>query len=193
MPRSISTSFKESMADPSRNLVAMYVFEFGTGTYALWTGPGETTFNGLVFRAGGSVIDIAVFEESEDGSVPNMVLELSALPEKGITDDVLMRLFDEDWHMKRVTVMVGKYDPATGDVVEAAKFFGGRIEDAVFEEGQTSMIKANCASTSIDLSIPGGSYRNDATQRQIDPTDSSLVGIGTLNGAVKKDAKWGQV
>ncbi|MGJ8529812.1 hypothetical protein [Maritalea sp.] len=193
MARSISSDFKAKLADPSRNLVALYVFEFGTGTYALWTGSGQTTFNGLLFQSGGSVIDVDELEESSEGTVSRMVLKLSASPEKGITDDVLVRLYDEDWHMKLVTLMLGHLDRKTGLVVEASTLFRGRIEDAPFEESPNgAVITANCVSKSIDLSVPGGQYRNDATQKLIDPTDTSLVGIGTLNGAVKKDARWGQ-
>ncbi|WP_415158416.1 hypothetical protein [Maritalea sp.] len=191
MARSLSTEFQAVMNGDDRHLVALFTFEFAT-TYGLWTGAGEKLHNGVIYRAAGSVLDVDEIEESIDGSVGSMVLKLSALPEKGLTDDVLIRLFDEDWHMSNVAAQLGTIDPKTGAIIETTNLFRGRIEDASFDEDETSVITANCASTSIDLSVSGGLYRNDATQRQIDPTDTSLVGIGTLNGAIDKDARWGQ-
>jgi hypothetical protein len=192
MAISISAAFQTALEGDDREAVGLFVFEFGTGTYALWTGAGEMPYNGLTYKAGGSVIEISHIEEKANGSVGRMNLQLNADPEKGISDDVLIRLFDEDWHNKKVTLHLGLLDPDTGLIAHAMLKFRGRLEFAEYLEDDVNRIEATCASTSIDLSRSGGGYRNDSTQRLIDPDDTSLEGIGTLGGALEKDAKWGQ-
>lgn len=192
MALSISNEFQNALNAPDRHAVGLFVFEFGTGTYALWTGAGEINYNGLIYRAGGSLIEIEPIDQNADGSVGRLSMVLNADPEKGLTDDVLIRLFDEDWHNKPVLVQLALLDTATNQIAFAKVWFRGRLEFAEYLEGDVNRIEATCASTSIDLSRSGGGYRNDSTQRLIDPDDTSLEGIGTLGGALEKDAKWGQ-
>ncbi|WP_051213283.1 hypothetical protein [Maritalea myrionectae] len=192
MAISISTAFQTALDGDDREGVGLFVFEFGTGTYAFWTGAGEMPYNGLTYMAGGSVIEIDSIVEKANGAVGRMNLHLNADPEKGISDDVLIRLFDEDWHNKKVLVQYGLLDPDTGQIAHAMVKFRGRLEHAEYVEGEVNRIEAKCVSTSIDLSRSGGGYRNDSTQKLIDPNDTSLEGIGTLGGALEKDAKWGQ-
>lgn len=192
MAISISNDFQAALDAPDRHAVGLFVFEFGTGTYALWTGAGEKLYNGLIYRAGGSLIDLEPLEHNADGSVGRLALGLNADPDKGLTDDVLIRLFDEDWHNKPVTIQTGILDPATNEIAYSWVEFRGRLEHAELVEGEVNRIEAVCVSTSIDLSRSGGGYRNDSTQKLIDPNDTSLEGIGTLGGALEKDAKWGQ-
>lgn len=192
MAISISAAFQNALDADEREVVGLFVFEFGTGTYALWTGANEIMHNGLVYRAGGSLIEVGEIDQNVDGAVGRLELQLSADPEKGITDDVLVRLFDEDWHNKPVSIQTGLLDPETGQIAYSSVAFRGRLENAELVEGEVNRIEAVCVSTSIDLSRSGGGYRNDSTQKLIDPNDTSLEGIGTLGGALEKDAKWGQ-
>lgn len=180
-----------ALDDRSANLALLYTFEFAT-TYGLWTGKGETLHNGVWFRAGGSLIDPTVPAQSKGGAVSKMTLTLSSAAHKDISDDVLSRLFDEDWHMSRVSLQLATVDPAFSTILDAVMLFRGRIEHAELVKGPQSKIVAKCASIAIDLSRPGGLYRNDASQKRFDATDTSLEGIGTLNGAIQRESKWGQ-
>lgn len=192
MAISVSTAMQAILDDPHANLALLYTFEFAT-TYGLWTGQGEIPHNGLWFRAGGSVIDPGTPSQSVDGSVGRMTLSLSTATHKDITDDFLGRLLiNEDWHMKRITMQLATVDPAFSTILETTNLFRGRIEDVSLEKGKTSKLVAKCASTSIDLSKSGGLYRNDASQKRFDPTDRSHEEIGTLNGALQRESKWGQ-
>lgn len=192
MAKSLSVAMQNALDAGHRLQVALFTFEFGTGTYGLWTAEGEKSFNGVIYRAGGSLIDITEFEESLDGSVSQLQLRLSALPDKELTDDVLLRFFDEDWHLKPVTVQLGLLDPATLEIIEVKTFFRGRLESASFEEDPGSAIVVECNSTSIELSQAHGNIRNGGTQRLYDATDKSMDEIGSLNGAISRDTKWGQ-
>lgn len=192
MAKSLSTDFQNGLKSGSRTKVALYTFEFGSGTYGFWTAEGEKPYNGVIYRAGGSLIDVSHFEESLDGSVGQLELRLNALPEKGLTDDVLVRFFAEDWHLKPVTVQLGLIDPATAEIIEVETFFRGRLETSSFEEDPGAVIVAHCMSKSIELTLPGGNIRNGGTQRLIDPNDPSMDEIGSLNGALRRDRNWGQ-
>jgi len=192
MAKSLSVAFQNALTGNARYQVALYTFELGSGTYGFWTHEGEKPYNGVTYRAGGSLIEVGEIREALDGSVGQLELKMSALPEKGLTDDVLVRFYEEDWHLKPVTVQLGLMDPATAEIIEVQTFFRGRIEEAPFDEVPGAVLSLKCASTSIDLSIPGGLIRNGGTQKLFDPTDTSMDEIGNLNGQIHKDVNWGQ-
>lgn len=193
MARTISTDLRAALNDPARNMVALFTFEFGEGTEGLWTGAGEVEYSGVTYRAGGSVIDVSDIEQSADGSVGEMTLTLSEAPEKGLTTDVLVSLYDYTWHLKPITVQLAFRDPVTLEFVGVQTFFRGLMDEANYTEGPDSAkITAKCVSRSIDLSAAGNLYRNAATQARFDSADTSLNDIGTLNGALEKDSYWGQ-
>ncbi len=82
----------------------------------------------MTYRAGGSLIEVGEIREALDGSVGQLELKMSTLPQKGLTDDVLVRFYDEDWHLKPVTVQLGLMDPATAEIIEVQTFFRGRLK-----------------------------------------------------------------
>jgi len=192
MALSLSTPLQDALDDTEGNLVALLTFDFGT-VYGLWTGQGEITYNSVIYRAGGSLIELPEISENADGSVEELTLALSAAPDKGITPDVLAALFSETWHLRPVTIQIGLLDPDAGTLIGVFTKFRGRVEEASFIEGpDADRIEAKCSSVSIDLSVPGALYRNAATQTRFDAADTSLADIGTLNGAIEKEQYWGQ-
>lgn len=193
MAISLSPALQNALNNYERQAVVFVTFEFGTGTYGLWTGLGEISYNGIVYKAGASILDVSNIENNADGSVSELTITLNTDPGKIITSDILIQLYDEDWHMRPVTIQTGLIDPDTQALIGVQTFFRGRIEEAPYEEGlDGANIKARCVSRSIELSKAGNLYRNSSTQKRFDPTDTGLNGIGTLNGAVNKDIKWGQ-
>lgn len=193
MAHTIGTPFQNALDAYERYGVVLFTFAFGTGTYGLWTGPGEITYNGLVYRAGGSILEIDDIELNNDGSVAEFTLSLGAQPDKGLTNDVLATFYDEDWHLRPVTTQLAMVNPDTYQPYGVVTILDGFAYEAPLRKGrETNRIEARIVSKTIKLSEMGGKYRNDATQNEIDPTDTSLVDIGTLGGFVKRDLKWGQ-
>lgn len=193
MAINISPALQNALNSNQRNAVIFVTFEFGTGTYGLWTGLGQITYNGVLYQAGASILDVSNIENNADGSVSELTLTLNTDPGKNITSDILVQLYNEDWHMRPVTIQTGLIDPDTLALIGVQTFFRGRVEEAPYEEGpEIASIKARCVSRSIELSKGGNLYRNSSTQKRFDPTDTGLNGIGTLNGAINKDIKWGQ-
>jgi len=188
---SLSQAFLDAVKSPSRSAAVLLTFEFGTGTYGFWTGNGSRFYNGLKYSAGGSIFDISDIVQEGDGSVSELTIGLSTHP--GIGVEVLEDLYNEDWHLRPVTIQLAMLDPRTDQIVAIQNVFRGILDTAPFTESEgQAEIQARCLSKSIELSKGGNLYRNDATQDRYDPEDTSLETIGTLNGALKKELHWGQ-
>lgn len=193
MALSLSTAFRNAIQSSERYGAVLFTFEFGDGTYGLWTAEGERVYNGITYRAGGSVLELSDIEGNADGSVAECTLTLSTDPDKGLTDDILVTFYDSDWHNRPVTIEVAMMDPDTRAIVGSQILFRGIMAAAPYKENaDKSRIEALLSSKSIALSANGGQYRNDVTQKLLDATDNSLLGIGSLNGSISKDLKWGQ-
>jgi hypothetical protein len=193
MAFSISTQFQDALDAYERYGVVFFTFSFGTGTYGLHSGPGEIPYNGLTYRGGASVLNIGNIELQDDGSVAEFTISLSTSPEKGLTSDILSTFYDEDWHMRPVTVQLAMVDPDTYQPHGIVTILEGIIYEAPLKKGlKSAKIEGRIVSKTIRMSESGGKYRNTATQTLLDPTDTALVGIGNLGGFTEKDLKWGQ-
>lgn len=190
MAHSLSTQMRDALADYDRIGAILFTFEFGTGTYGLWTGGGEQEYNGVVYRDGGSVLEINNIELNDDGSVAEFTIALGVQPDKGLTSDVLATFYEEDWHLRPVTVQLAMVDPELLTIIGTITLLRGLIYQAPFKKG--SRIEGRIVSQTIRMSESGNKYRNASTQAQIDATDTSLVGIGTLGGFTTKELLWGQ-
>lgn len=193
MALTISNAFQNALDGYERYGAVFFTFAFGTGTYGLWTGPGSIPYNGLTYHGGGSLLEISNIELQDNGSVAEFNLSLSTAPSKGLTADVLATFYAEDWHMRPVTVQLAMVDPDTYMPYGIVTILDGLAYEAPLKKGpKSAKIEARIVSKTIRMSEAGGKYRNDATQVLIDPTDTSLEGIGNLGGFTEKDLLWGQ-
>ncbi len=193
MAQTISGPLQAALDDYQRYGVVLFTFEFGTGTYGLWTGPGEIEYNGLIYRAGGSVLDVSNIELTDNGSVAEFTLSLGTQSSKHLTADILSTFYDEDWHMRPVTVQLAMCDPDTYQPIGVITLLQGVAMQAPFKKGlKSAKIEGRIVSKTIKMSENGGKYRNNSTQLLLDATDTALVDIGTLGGFTTKDLLWGQ-
>lgn len=193
MALTLDTDFQDAIDNPERYGVVLFTFVFGSGTYGLWTASGERTIGGVVYKAGGSVLELSNITQAADGSVSSATLTLSTQPDKGLTSDILVSFYDEDWHNKPVTIEVGLFNPDTRVLVGTLPLFNGVMTSAPYTEGPNkASIMANLTSKNIELSGTGGAYRNAQSQKRIDPNDTSLANIGVLSSTITKSLKWGQ-
>lgn len=193
MPLSLSTDLQDALNSPERYGAVLFTFIFGTGTYGLWTASGEREIDGVVYRAGGSVLKLSNISQNADGSVSQCTLSLSTQPDKGLTADILTTFYDQDWHNKPVIIEPCLFDPDTRALIGRVTLFRGVMTSAPFTEakGQAS-IDAILQSRSVELSQNGGAYRNNQSQARFSATDTSLANIGSLNAQITKSLKWGQ-
>lgn len=190
MAHTISTAMEDALVDYERIGALLFTFEFGTGTYGLWTGGGEYEYNGIIYRDGGSLLEIGNIELNDDGSVAEFTISLGVQPNKGLTSDVLATFYEEDWHLRPVTVQLAMVDPDLLTIIGAITLLRGLVYQAPFKK--EARIEGRIVSQTIKMSEAGNKYRNDSTQQQIDNTDTSLIGIGTLGGFTTKKLLWGQ-
>lgn len=194
MAINIGTTLQNALDDPERYGVVLLTFILGTQTYGIWTGPGNITYNTVLYVNGGSLIEADDVEQNTDGSVVELTLKLGTHPDKGLSQDILETFYDEDWQFGRVIIQIALRDPDTGDIVGAVTLIRGVIVEAPETIGPNgAYIAARVTSQTIKQSESGGLYRNASTQKALDPDDTSLIGIGNLGGAITKDLKWGQV
>jgi hypothetical protein len=192
MALSLSPAVQAALSAGQGALAALYTFEFGSGTYGFWTGLGAKIHNGVTYHASGSVIEVSAIEQRNDGSVSELTISLAAAPDKGITPDVLEALYDEDWHLKPVTVQIAILDPDSYAIIGTQTLFRGIVDSAPYQRQPEARIEARCQSRAIDLTRPGNLYRNASTQKRFDATDRGLEGIGALNATLQRGIKWGQ-
>jgi hypothetical protein len=193
MALTIATPLQDALEAYERYGIALFTFNLGGVVYGLWTGQGEKTISGVTYRAGGSVIEFDDIDQNADGSVVEVTLKLSAQPDKGLTSDVIQTFYDEDWQFGRVHIQIGMQNPADESIFGLVTLIKGAITNAPWEQDLTTdSLEVVISSTAIRTAENGGKYRNQATQKAIDPSDTSLVGIGSLGGAIKKDLKWNQ-
>ncbi len=194
MAYDISTQLQEALDSPERYSAVFLTFVLGPETYGFWTGQGTITYNSIQYNNGGSLFELDDIQMDADGSTNECILSLSTSPDKGLTSDVLLAFYAEQWQFGRVTIQLAMLDPETGEPIGAITFIRGVIYEAPYKRGGSKeVISARVVSQTIKLSENGGIYRNAATQKRLDATDTALEGIGTLGGAVKKKLKWGQV
>lgn len=193
MAINISTDLQNALNNPERYGAVLLTFTLGSNVYGLYNGTSKLTYNTIDYYGGASVLEVDNIQEAADGSVSELVLRLNAQPDKGLTVDVLQSFYDEDWQFGRVHIQFGLLHPETGAPIGLTTLLKGSIFEAPLKKGPRGhLIEARVVSQSVKLSENGGRYRNSATQRLFDPTDTSMDGIGSLGGATKKELKWGQ-
>lgn len=193
MAFTLSTAFQNALDDPERYAAVLLTCTFGINVYGFWTGLGTITYNSVQYVNAGSIIELDEVDQADDGSVTEFHIKCSTSPDKGLTTDILTSFYDENWQFGKVVLQLVMQDPDTGDIIGALTLARGSIFEAPFIEGPSgTYIDARVMSNSIKMSESGGNYRNDATQKGFDGSDTSLVEIGTLGGAITKDLKWGQ-
>ena len=193
MAVTLSSLMYDALHNPERYGALLYTFSFGPNVYGLWTREGEKQYNGIIYRAGGSVLELDPIEFKTDGSVTEMNISLSAAPDKGLTVDILQTFYQEQWQFGQVSLQLALLDPNTLDPIGVIPIMNGVAQEAPYVQGDgQDKIVLRITSNTIKLSENGGSYRNNVTQRLIDPTDSGYEGIGTFGGNVSKGFYWGQ-
>lgn len=83
-------------------------FEFGTGTYGLWTGKGSITYAGLEYWAN-TIIEIEEATQSVGMSAIPLVIKLPA--KSGLTPDKLLLIEQEDYKNRPMIMFDFYFDP----------------------------------------------------------------------------------
>ncbi|OYZ75347.1 MAG: hypothetical protein B7Y12_12775 [Rhizobiales bacterium 24-66-13] len=168
----------------------MILFDFASGLYGFWTGAGTLTYAGLDYIGAGKLFDIEDLS-FEGGLAPSAVsIKLSAIPEEGLTPDVLASIESENYHQRPVTISRAYIHPDTRALLSVERVYRGYLDQMQhdLQVGGGATLTAMLESRSRDHTRVGHRVRSDADQRMIDPAD------GFFRHAPTADAKllWGR-
>ncbi|MGF7160123.1 hypothetical protein FHS85_001746 [Rhodoligotrophos appendicifer] len=168
----------------------MILFDFPSGFHGFWTGDGVFTWNGLTFNGTGSLLSVASIEERDDLGSVALEVRLRALPEAGLTGDVLAEIESEAYHQRPVTIYKAFFHPLTAALLSVSVRYRGTLDQIEHDEaadGEYTLIgRIECRSR--DHTRTGYRLRSDADQRLIDPDDG---GLRYAIGASRQQVYWG--
>jgi hypothetical protein len=179
-PTAVQTAFNNGQY----NLRRMFRFYTGSGVYGFWTGEGTLVHGGVTYYPG------ALFEVQEPSAAVGdqaepFSIKLAAIPEYGLSVDLLNQIDTEVWKGKAVTVLLAFLDPATGALLHVEATTEGYMDTLTKRFGGSSYeIEMKCETASLDSHRETTRLMSDRDQRRIDADDKGLRHGATA--AVKK-------
>ena len=168
----------------------MILFDFAAGFYGFWTGVGVLPYSGVDYIGAGKLIQIDGLSFEGGLSPSNVTVSLSAIPEDGLTVDVLATIEAEQYHQRPVTISRAYIHPDTRAVLSVERMYRGYLDQIThdLQAGGGATLTATLESRSRDHTRVGHRVRSDADQRLIDSSD------GFFLYAAVADAKflWGR-
>lgn len=162
----------EQLLDEGRIAIrGMVKFEFGTGTYGLWTGNYELAWGGVTFKPNQlmSVEERSLGTGLEAGSFK---IEHPAASDFGVTPDILAGIEQEDYKGRPVTIYEAYFDPDTRELLHVEPLDYGYCDtiDHVTEDGQMKLV-GNVLSGAIDNHRDGYRSASHEDQQLVAPGD----------------------
>lgn len=171
----------------------MLRFQFGSGTYGFIAGRSDPlTYLGVEYKPFG-LIEVSDLGggvgTTADGS---FTLTLAESREYGLTPDVLLRIEDEDYRDRRVTVMDAHFHPDTGELLQVETVARGYLDVIEHEADPDSgyVIIARCEGRQLDYSRKNGRVRSTPDQQRRAPGDKFFEHAGK---AGRVEVYWGRV
>jgi hypothetical protein len=155
---------------PSAELL---LFDLASGLYGFWNGRGPLVVNGVTYVGAASVLEVERIDSASDLSASPLQVKLRAVPETGLTSDILATIEDEDYKNAPVTLSIAYFNRDTGATSLVLPVWRGYIDTILHDEtpGGAYALVANLEPASIDHSRTGHETRSDEAQRRIDPDD----------------------
>lgn len=165
-------------------------FDFSSGTYAFWSGSGPLTWSGLTFQSSGSLLEISDIPASGDLSSQPVTVRIRAVPEQGLTPDLLASIENEIYHQRPVTIYIFIFDPDTRALVNVYRHYAGFLDklDHVEDEGSSYLV-ANLESRSRGNTKTGYRMRSTTDQKSILSGDEFFQNAASV-GVFKRP--WGR-
>lgn len=172
MPRFINAAAMATLKGGRAAERLLVRFDLADATYGFWTGTGYLDFGGLQYVGLGRLLSVDPITLGLDGGEP-LTLHLSAMPEKGLTPDLMTEFEQHAYHQRPATVSRAYFDPDSRALLAVVPEFRGYIDTLPHEEtaGGTAELLCNLESRSRDLTRVGHRIRSDVDQRQIKPDD----------------------
>ncbi len=172
---------------------ALLLFMFPSGNYGFWSGTGPRVYNGNTYVGAGRLLTAQLStEEVSDGTAREMSIELSSIPNSGLTPDVLATIELESYKGRPVRLYQMFLDPDTQAEVGVVLRFAGTVDEIPHEYlvGGKYSLTAHCVSRAIDHQKTGHQLRSTDSQKLIDPDDDGSFDRAATAGT--ELINWGQ-
>lgn len=118
----------EAMIEEGRfGVRGLIKFQFGDGTYGVWTGKGDFVWDEVTYRPN-SIITIDDIALQAGTAATALTIELPESADFGITPDVLASIEDHDYKGRPVTIYDAFFDPDTGALVHVEPLYAGYLD-----------------------------------------------------------------
>lgn len=149
-------------------------FEFGTGTYGLWTGKGDLVYAGLTYWAN-TIVEIEEAAQSIGSSAIPLTIKLAA--KSGLTPDKLLLIEQEDYKGRPVIMYDFYFDPDNmrAGLLHAEPRYSGYLDtiDHRNDSGEV-YLQANVETLALDNFRDGYRSASHEDQQLVLPGDKFL-------------------
>lgn len=160
----------------------LLLFDFFSGLYGFWRGKGPLVIDGVTYVGAGSLLDLQQLDSGVDLTASAISVKLRAVPETGLSPDVLATIDDEDYKGRPVYISFAYFNRDTGALVTVKRAWQGYV-DFIGHEGTIGTdyaLNAHLEPRSLDHSRTGIRVRGDADQKLLDPTDRFFEHAATV-------------
>ncbi len=171
------------------------LFDLLEGTYGFWWGEGEFNWNGQVFHGAGSLLSVGEVGTGGDGEPTELEVRLRAMPDAGLTPDVLGTIEQYGYHRRPAILYRFVFSPVDGTMIGAVpevRYRGiiNQIEHEDAADGQYALV-ARIVSRSTLYRSTGYQRCNTETQRAFNGGAPDLF-FAHAAAAAAENAKWGR-
>ncbi|MGE4340421.1 MAG: hypothetical protein AB7E55_31400 [Pigmentiphaga sp.] len=168
----------------------MILFDFPSGYHGFWTGLGPLVWNALTFNGIGSLISVGAIEESSGLDAIPLEIRLRAIPDSGLSPDILGTIEAEQYHQRTLIIYRAFFSPDSRALLSVEPRYRGyidQIEHDVGAGGEYALV-GRVESRALDHTRTGYRLRSEADQLLIDDEDTGLRYAGL---AGKQQIWWG--
>lgn len=189
MAQEIPSALTAAIASGAYVLRRGVTFDFPSGLYAFWDGDAPFTTSGVTYAPGGSLLEISEIPSAADLSSSSVTLTLRAIPDVGLTPDVLGSIEDETYHQRPATISLFFFDPS-GALLAEQRVYAGYVDRLSFvESGADYVIEMALESRSRDHVKVGWRMRMSADQAMRRAGDLFFAGAAQTATVTRK---WGR-
>ena len=184
MPRNLTSGQITALTAEVLRTAVFVQASFISTTVYLWTGSGNTTWNGHTWIGLGSLLDVSVSEDGATVSPRGIIITLS-----GLDTTLLSEALGDFGLGLPVTVYLALYDSSFALIDAPFITWAGRMDQPDFEVSGTSCILTiNCEDRLIDLNTSvSRRYTNEDLQRDT-PGD---LGCSFVDSIQQITLNWG--
>lgn len=155
----------------------LILFNFGAGgTHGFWSGAGVFTYNAQDYIGAASLFEVEAVDETEGLEANAVNIALRAVPEAGLTPDVLANIETYAYKQTTVTLSIAFFDPDTNALVSVEPVMSGILDQIAHEEDGEGgyRLVGRIESRSRDHTRTGYRRRSHEDQQTISAGDGGL-------------------